>query len=65
MIRMSGRHEGEPHQRLAAEPRWDTRREREVHTALEQRLGRAAEHRLDHLDACMRRLLSEAVEAFE
>ena len=65
MIRMSGRHEGEPHQRLTAEPRRDTRRKREIHAALEQRLRRAAEHRLDHLDACIRRLTSEAVQAFE
>src|SRR5258705_6108965 len=61
MIRMSRRYEGKPHQRLTTEPLWDMRGQSKIHAVLEQRLGRATKHCLDHLDARIGRLASEAV----
>ncbi len=65
IIRMGDEQHAEPHQRIAGESLRDRAEDREVHAPFEQRLDRAAHHRLDQLDVRLRAFRAKFVETFE
>ena len=65
MVRIRHGDEVHGHQRLAAEPGRHTRCDAEIRRATLQRLCGAAEHRFEPLDARLRALCTEAIQADE
>ena len=65
VIRMGDEHEAQAHQRLALESGGNAAEDGQVRRALRQRIGVVPEHRFEHLDARLRALLAEAIEAFQ